>query len=125
MFGLVLVLFPGLTRQGFSLMIYSDAHRIARFGDEAVDYIELVHAVMGAVMVGWGTALLLILRGPFHRDPDEGARIIAISLTAWFIADTAFSLRSGFWENAVLNVAFAALFAIPLIGLHRARRSAT
>jgi hypothetical protein len=123
-FGLFLVVAPGLTRQGFSLMVYGDADRIGGFGGKAADYIELVHAVMGAVMVGWGTAMLLVLRGPFRRDLREGWTILAVSLTAWFVPDTIASLASGFWQNAVLNAVFAVLYAIPLAATFRRARGA-
>lgn len=118
-FGLFLVVSPALARQGFSLMIYSSSGRIAGFGDEAADYVGLAHAVMGAVMVGWGTALLLVLRGPMQRNVREGALIYAVSLTCWFVPDTIFSVASGFWRNAILNLVFALLFAIPLAALLR------
>ena len=118
-FGLFLVIAHGLALKGFSLLVYSSSERISGFGDEAADYIALAHAVMGAVMVGWGTALLLVLRGPMKRNVREGALIFAISLTCWFIPDTIFSVASGFWQNAVLNLSFAVLFAIPLVALLR------
>jgi hypothetical protein len=116
-FGLFLVVAPALSRQGFSLMVYSSADRIGGFGSAAADYIELAHAVMGAVMVGWGVALLLVLRGPMRRNVREGALIYAVSLTCWFVPDTIFSLASGFWQNAILNLSFAVVFAIPLVAL--------
>ena len=118
-FGLFLVVAPALSRQGFSLMVYSSADRIGGFGSAAADYIELAHAVMGAVMVGWGVALLLVLRGPMRRNIREGALIYAVSLGCWFVPDTIFSLASGFWQNAILNLSFALLFAIPLVALLR------
>ena len=123
-FGLAMVVAPGLVRRGFSLMIYSSADHIGAFGQGPSDYVELAHAVMGSVMFGWGTALLLVLRGPFRRDVAEGWTILAVSLAAWFVPDTAFSLWSGFWQNAVLNAVFAALFAIPLAATHRRAASA-
>ncbi len=93
--------------------------RIATFGTEAVAYISLVHAVLGAVMFGWGLALLFVVRGPFALGAKEGWRIVALSVAAWFIPDTAFSLWSGFWQNAVLNAVFLALFATPLAATYR------
>ena len=123
-FGLLLVVAPGLARQGFSLLVFSSADGIAEFGSEAASYIELAHAVMGSVMVGWGMALLLILRGPMKRNPIEGLKIFAISLLAWFVPDTIFSIASGFWQNAVLNFVFAVLFLIPLTALYRQARIA-
>ncbi|MFM9044764.1 MAG: hypothetical protein ACKOL0_03000 [Solirubrobacterales bacterium] len=121
-FGLFLLTAPGLARQWFSVLVYSSAEEISGFGPAAVAYIELAHAVMGAVMVGWGVALLLVLRGPMKRNLTEGLKIFAISLVAWFIPDTVFSIASGFWENAVQNVVFAVLFAVPLIALFRQDR---
>jgi len=118
-FGLFLVLAPSLTRQGFSLLVYADTARIATFGADAVAYIALVHAVLGGVMFGWGVALLLVVRGLFARGALEGWQIVAVSVAAWFVPDTAFSLWSGFWQNALLNVAFIIVFAVPLAATHR------
>jgi hypothetical protein len=114
-FGLVLVLAPELTREGFSLLVYADTERIATFGADAVAYISLVHAVLGGVMVGWGVALLFVVRGLFARGALEGWQIVAISVAAWFVPDTAFSLWSGFWLNAL----FIVLFAVPLAATYR------
>lgn len=122
-FGLFLVVAPGLARQGFSLLVFSSTDRISNFGAEAASYIELAHAVMGAVMVGWGTALLLVLRGPMRRNLSEVLKIFSISLLVWFVPDSIFSVASGFWQNAILNLVFAILFAIPLVALYGRVRS--
>jgi len=119
-FGLLLILAPGFAREGFSLLLYSDTRHIAAFGAEAEEYIVLVHAVLGAVMFGWGLAMLLIVRGLFARGAPEGWQIIAVSVAAWFIPDTTFSVWSGFWQNAVLNLAFFLLFVAPLAATYRA-----
>lgn len=95
-FGLVLVLAPDLTRQGFSLLVYANTERISTFGADAVAYISLLHAVLGSVMFGWGVALLFVVRGLFARGASEGWHIIAVSILLWFVPDTAFSLWSGF-----------------------------
>ena len=122
-FGLLLVIAPGLARQGFSLLVFSSADRISDFGPEAASYIELAQAVMGSVMAGWGMALLLILRGPMQRNLTEGLKFFGISLLVWFIPDTTFSIASGFWQNATLNLVFAVLFLIPLFALYRQTRT--
>lgn len=119
-FGLALVLAPGLAREGFAWLVYTDTHHISTFDADAVAYISHVHAVLGAVMFGWGVALFFIVRVLFTRGEREGWQIIAMSILAWFIPDTAFSLWSGFWHNAVLNVVVAVLFAIPLAATYRA-----
>jgi len=117
--GLVLVLAPDLTCQGFSLLIYANTNHINAFGSEAVRYIALSHAVLGSVMFGWGVALLFAIRGLFARGVKDSWQIVAVSVIAWFVPDTAFSLWSGFWQNALLNVAFATLFALPLAATYR------
>jgi len=118
-FGLTLVLAPSLAREVFALLVYADTHRISTFGIEAVAYISLVHAVLGAVMVGWGVALLFIVRRLFSRGARVGWQIVTVSVAAWFIPDTAFSQWSGFWQNAVLNLVILVLFAAPLAATYR------
>lgn len=115
LFGISTVLFPGLIKQLFSALIYSDAGAIGTsFSESANRYIVLVHAVLGSVMFGWGAAMLLALRGPFSRGEKEGWLLITVSLAAWYIPDTVFSLYTGFWQNAVLNTSLVILLAVPL-----------
>jgi hypothetical protein len=121
-FGLTLVVAPTLARRLFGLLIYASPFGIDRLGAPAAPYITLVHGVLGAVMFGWAIALLFIVIGPFGRGSREGWLTMTVSLTAWFVPDTAFSLWTGFWPNAVLNLVFATLFAIPLAATYRAFR---
>ena len=118
-FGLMLVLAPALSRQGFSLLVYASPDRIDSFGNEQVRYISLVHAVIGGVMVGWGAALFLVTRTLLARGVRAGWNLIALSVAAWFVPDTAYSLLSGFWQNALLNAVFLTLFALPLWATRR------
>jgi hypothetical protein len=123
-FGLVLVVFPTFATRGFSLLVYADAYRIEGFGTEAARYASLAHAVIGGLMIGWGVALFLLVRGSFAAGQAAGWRVVAFSLLAWFVPDTAYSLWSGFWQNAALNAGFLLLFGIPLLatfGWSRAR----
>jgi len=120
LFGLSMLLLPDLFRQLFSLVIYSEPGAIeAMFGTGANAYIALAHGVLGAVMLGWSTVMLLVLRGPFKRAQQEGWMLMAIPVAVWFVADTAFSLWTGFWQNAVLNMVIAVLFAAPLAATRR------
>jgi hypothetical protein len=121
-FSLSMVLAPGLTRQIFGLLIYASPEGINAFGGGAVAYISLVHAVLGAVMFGWGAAMLFLVLGPLRRKSFEAWLTLAVSLTAWFVPDTAFSLWSGFWQNAAFNCVFMLLFAIPLAATYRVCR---
>lgn len=114
LYGISMVLAPDLLRQFFSLLAYGSPSTINSFGAEAADYIALAHAVMGSVMFGWGATMIFILFYQFRPGNRTGWLTIAVPLAAWFIPDTLFSLWSGFWQNAVLNLVFAILFAIPL-----------
>ena len=113
-FGLVLVIAPSLSRQGFSLLVYASPERIDAFGQEAARYISLAHAVLGGVMVGWGAALFYVTRSFFARGSKTAWNLIALSVGAWFLPDTSYSLLSGYWQNAALNTVFLFLFAVPL-----------
>jgi hypothetical protein len=114
LFGLVLVVAPAFSSLGFSLLIYSDQGRIASFGQEAARYIGLVHAVLGGVMFGWGLALALVVKTLFAAGDRAGWNMVALSIGAWFVPDTSYSLLSGYWQNALLNLGFLLLFAAPL-----------
>jgi hypothetical protein len=117
LFGLALVVMPGFTLQGFSLLVYASTAHLNTFDPEAVAYISLVHAVLGSVMFGWGAVLMFLALGPVRRGSKDAWWMFVVSLIAWFIPDTAYSLLSGFWQNALLNLGFALLFAMALGGL--------
>jgi hypothetical protein len=119
LFGLVLVVAPAFGRQVFGLLIYRSTSGIEALGVSATPYISLVHGVLGATMFGWAIALGALVVGPFARGSWHAWLAITVSLAGWFVADTALSLATGFWPNAVLNLAFAVLFGIPLAATFR------
>jgi len=114
LFGLALVIAPAFGLRVFGLLIYGSTSGIDALGESATPYIALVHGVLGATMFGWAIALGALVVGPFARGSWEAWIAITLSVTGWFVVDTVFSLVIGFWPNAVLNLAFAGLFAIPL-----------
>ncbi len=124
LFGLAMALLPEITRQGFGLILYGEAGAVAGFGPEVQPYLRLSHAVMGSLMVGWGLALWLVVQGPFRRGDRLGWNVLAISQVGWYVPDTAVSIATGLWPNAVLNTVFALAYAVPLLAtrsLFRAR----
>lgn len=122
-FGLALVLAPAISLQGFSLLVYSDQNRLASFGQEAARYISLAHAVLGAVMFGWGAALAVLVRTLFAAGHPTAWNIVTLSVCAWFFPDTSYSLLSGYWQNALLNLVFLLLFAVPLVATRKVFRA--
>ena len=72
-FGIGMIVVPELIRQAFSFLVFAARDTIQyRFSAPAVGYVTLVHAALGAVMFGWGAALLLVLLGPFRRGSRKG-----------------------------------------------------
>ena len=117
-FGLFLVILPGLSKQGFSWLIYGSFDRISHFTPEASHYITLAHAVFGSVLIGWGITLLYLIQHYFRKGIKISWSIISLSFLAWFIPDTIFSLSSGYSANALLNMVFFILFALPLVSTY-------
>lgn len=121
LFGAVLLLLPGVTRAGFALLVWGDAAVMEGWDAPVRWYVTLIHGVLGAVMVGWGAALLVALRAPAWRSPHAGWWVVAVSVATWYLIDTAFSLLMGAWQNAVLNTVFLLCFAAPLAAAWRAQ----
>ena len=119
-FGLSLVLIPGPMARLFGGLYLSDPGGIAAFGDGAESFIAFVSAVMGAVMAGWAAAILCLLALRFRPGQPDAWWVIAVSVLVWFIPDTAYSIRAGYWQNAVLNVGALVLFAVPLAATYPA-----
>jgi hypothetical protein len=117
-FGAALLLLPAGARAGFSLLLFGDAAAIAGWPEPARGYVTLLHGVLGAVMVGWALALLLVLRGGV-----SARQVVAASVAAWFVPDTLFSALVGAWPNVALNTVFALLFAAGFLPLSAGVRS--
>lgn len=122
-FGAAQALLPDLIRQGFSLLVFGSASYVDTFPQDAIRYITLTHAVMGSAMIGWGVSMMYTLLTQFRNGEWTGWVSIAIAMTLWFIPDTAMSILTGFWQNAVLNVGFILLFVIPLAATYRTFRA--
>lgn len=119
LFGLFMVLAPGLTQQAFGLLIFQNPAQFASYNPQATAYIGLAHAVMGSVMAGWGALMFMLVRALLAKGVKEAWGMVAVSVLLWYVPDTAYSLFSGFWQNAVLNTGFAVLYAVPLIAMRK------
>jgi len=52
-FGISMILAPGLIRRAFSFLLFADTGAIdSGFGAPAVAYVTLIHGVLGGVMFG-------------------------------------------------------------------------
>jgi hypothetical protein len=73
-------------------------------------------AIYGAIMMGWGTTLLLVGRLAFRRNDSDLMKALLYGLIVWLIVEAAFSAYLRVWFNVGVDVAVLALFSIPLLG---------
>ena len=72
-------------------------------------------SLVGAVMLGWGCAMLAVWRA---CGADVAVwRGLSRAVLIWYVVDSALSVMTGFGWNAVSNTAFVALFLVPAVKL--------
>jgi hypothetical protein len=74
-----------------------------------------VNAVLGGVMVGWGTLMFLLVRNFLNNDFPLVRKLILVSIVAWFVVDSTGSFLAELPGNVLLNVSFLCLFLPPLL----------
>ena len=84
---------------------------------DARDYVQLMVAVVGAVIVGWMTTLFLVLRTATAELDRATWTIVTTSVIVWFVVDTGASLVLGWPTHALFNVGFMGALAVPLAAL--------
>lgn len=119
LFGLACVVLPDAIAAFFNLLIFGRTWLPPEFGAAAAPYLTFVYGVLGAVMLGWAVLMMMVLEGPFRRGERAGWLMIAVPMATWFAVDTTWSLATGYWQNAVLNGAFALAFGVPLAATWR------
>ena len=82
-----------------------------RFGDKTD---QLLAAIGGGVLVGLGVTIWQVTTLVYASDPQTGGKIITYGIWSWFVVDSAGSIASGAWFNAVLNIGFLLMFILPL-----------
>ena len=81
-------------------------------------------AIYGAIMMGWGTTLLLVGRIAFRRSDPQLMRALIYGLIVWLAVEATFSIYFRVWFNVGVDIAVLALFSIPLLTAIRSARSA-
>jgi len=72
-------------------------------------------AIYGAIMMGWGTTLLLVGRIAFRRSDPELMKALICGLIVWLVVEAAFSVYFKVWFNVGVDIAVLALFGVPLL----------
>ena len=74
--------------------------------------------LMGAVTMGWGLTYFATFKALFALEPAKAApiwRLVLMGSLVWYVIDSAISVATGIWMNAVSNTALLVLFLIPLV----------
>jgi hypothetical protein len=83
--------------------------------DFATPGMRISVSLVGAVMLGWGCAMLAVYRA---CGADVAVwRGLSRAVLVWYVVDSALSVATGFPINAVSNTAFVALFMVPAVKL--------
>ena len=112
--GLSLILFPSPMQMAWNGLFFGQWAPPASFSPEAQAYIVFLYGVLGAVLVGFALALLGLARGALRRGERWAWNTITLSVSGWLVLDVGFSLWSGFWPNALLNLGFGVALLLPL-----------
>lgn len=75
-------------------------------------------AVLGAVSIGWGITLFATMQAVNQLDKAASKPIwilVIVSVLTWAAIDTALSIATGFWRNAIPNLAYVLTFLLPVL----------
>ncbi len=117
LYSLAIMIFSETMQTLFNSLFFGFAPSV--FSTEANAYIRLVQGVLGAVMIGWMTALWLLVALLFGQPDRRVWTILTLSIGVWFVLDTGFSVWIGVLAHAVFNVPFLVLFALPLVAIYQ------
>jgi hypothetical protein len=82
--------------------------------------------VLGAVSIGWGLTVLLMLPSIIALG-DKGHPFwvaIAAGLAAWFFIDSALSIATGYGLNVIPNTVLAIGYVIPVLATGKLKKPA-
>ena len=77
------------------------------------------YGVLGSTVAGWGVLIAFIAYYPFKRKEKWAWNSLAVGVGLWFVVDTAISLYSRVYFNALFNTMLLLLLALPLIFTRR------
>ncbi len=75
---------------------------------------RFLSALTGGFLLGWGVMVWCLAAWVHPLAPELVRRSVLAGLVAWFLLDSAGSIASGTWPNAIINIAVLALLAGPL-----------
>ena len=71
-------------------------------------------ALAGGFLAGWGATIFAAGLWLYPAAPEPARRMVLTGLLAWFVVDSAGSIASGNWQNAIWNIAVLVFLVGPL-----------
>ncbi len=117
-------LFPFISTVDFIAAGYNQALAEVFFGvkalsNELVVYNQWVWAMLGAVIMGWGVCMLLIVLFPFKKHEKWAWWCIGISLIVTFMVDICFSIYFNFNTEIIIALSWFLPSIIPIIATRK------
>lgn len=115
LFGLVLALaaVPGADHLGRTIFVMFLDDKAAA-ADFDLPSVRFGLGLQGALTIGWGLLMTGVMRNAAPGN-TELWRWLTLSLTAWYVIDSAISLSTGFSLNAVSNTILIVTYLIPVL----------
>lgn len=115
-FGLLLAGAGFAATDGLALLVLDLFGGPADFMPDSIHRFAI--GLMGAVTMGWGLTFRAAFSGIYllaQRDAAPVWRWLTVVALIWYGVDSAISVATGFWINAVSNTLLMALFLIGVV----------
>lgn len=76
--------------------------------------IYFLTALTGGFLTGWGVTVLCLTHWLYSQAPEAVRKTAVIGLLSWFVVDSAGSVLSGNWPNAVWNILVLMILVGPM-----------
>jgi hypothetical protein len=84
---------------------------------EWTPHLRFSVALIGTLTVGWGIICLALFMAAHRLGGEPGSvwRLATIGMIVRFVIDSALSVATGFWMNAVSNAGMTAGYLVPVL----------
>jgi len=66
--------------------------------------MRFLSALTGGFLLGWGVMIWFLSGKVYDAEPEGVRRAVLAGMLSWFVLDSAGSILSGHWPNALFNV---------------------
>lgn len=81
------------------------------FNDPTTRFLS---ALTGGFLLGWGVMIWMLSGAAYDAAPEAVRKAVVFGALAWFILDSAGSIASGAWTNALFNTAILLIAVGPM-----------